>query len=478
MVTNIPTNLSVTECANNMKAMFIHPNENRSGNIFWPIKPTFDELERLHKAREAIASLGYWASFFPEGDGITFSKSPYEPKQGLKDFSRCFDFVDFHVAPGYCGNTLAALEPEKAIETSYLVPVTGLQLTETIQIGKTLFHAPVDGINVYLADHPWGMKLCDVPGADVESNWRPYHDLKCGTLANLLAYPLIERKIMIPSKLLYEASVNICGQERLLNFITQDADRALDLLRWGECSYTKLEYLPNRAGWVDDFSHAYILPSFGKLIEHCIAKPHVLRVVNNWIGLEVTWNKAEDDLISLADIIDGTTTNLLALEVKSALRTFGQAFYLIDPEASFLSMVYAIDALCDVEGLRGPHQRAWVAATASGGDAIKFNELLSKYDFLYSIRNEIVHSGQTFASLNKDFKSINQQIATILCSVISKIISAKHTSRVSFKTQIYERLQQDDHDSILQAKWPEIIGSPISTDKTFRKYFLKKDSAK
>lgn len=461
-----------------MKALFIHPKENVYGNILWPLRPSVDELEQLENARDSIVAKGYWVSFFLEGDGMAFSKDTYQPELGLADFRTYFDFVDFHEATGSgIGAALGALVPDATIVATCLVPVTSLRLLDTFTIGKTTFHTPVDGSEIRLADHSWGMELCDEMGAEMRPDWQPESDLHCDTTAGLLAYPLIERVVNIPAKLLYEARDSMSGIARLLNFIIHDADRALDLLRWAFCSYKKLEYLPNRAGWKDGFAYAYVLPSFGTKAGLYCAKPHVLRVENNWLGLEVDFNPDDDDIRALAKIVDGTITDPIAKDVKSALRAFGQAFYLVDPEASFLSIVYAIDALCDVGNLTGPRQRAWVVAAATKGNAQEFEKLLSQYRSLYEIRNEIVHGGETFASLGVDSSSSCQQMMTILCMIILNVVRSQFSSRSNYVDQVLARLQQSDHESILRASYPKAIRYPISLDENFSKVISNRSTS-
>ncbi len=453
-----------------MNALLLHPHDNVSGNILWPIRPSDDDLESITLALMKIRALGYWASPFPEGDGITFNKDYYRPEAGLVDFRKCFDFIEFHEpSDQQWGTSLGALAEGASITATCLVPVTNFLLLETFSIGKTTFHAPVDGIEVQLLTHRWGMELCDVSGADVIPNWAPDRTPHIGNLAALLGYPLIEREILIPAKILYDAQISVSGQERLLNFVAQDADRALDLLRWAFCSYKKLEYLPNKAGWIDDFSFAYIIPSFGPKANIYSAKPSVLRVENNWLGLEVQFNPDDSDISALADIVDGVVTNQMAKEVKSALRTIGQAYYLIEPEASFLSLIYALDALCEVGNLRGPHQRVWVSAAANG-KVSRFGDLLSEYNSLYEIRNRIVHDGETFSSLETDAHVANQQIQTILCLVILNIVGSKSSSRSDFVNNVLGKLQKGDYISAINNWNPKDIKCPLhvlTDDKTF-----------
>lgn len=41
----------------------------------------------MSESLEELRKLGYWASAFPEGDGITFSKDEYSSQQALADFA-------------------------------------------------------------------------------------------------------------------------------------------------------------------------------------------------------------------------------------------------------------------------------------------------------------------------------------------------------------------------------------------------------
>ena len=440
-----------------MKILLLHPSENVMGNILWPHPPTPEELALLTEGSERLRACGYWVSFFPEGDGIAFRRegAEYDCERGLMDLSE--SFAPIQVVEKYGTNGRVELEDlmsddtQGSVRVRYLVPVDQLLLLESFSIGGTSFHAPVDGEEVDLGRHPWGMALCDVPGADVQSGWAPRKtDGLCGT-TELLAYPLIERQIDVPSKIFHGRRSNLRGQEKFLNFIISDADRALDMLRWALCSYRKLEYLPNKAGWIGDFAHAYIEPTFGpKTGELVSAKPEVLRVVNNWLGLEA---QALDitDVAPIADVIDGIWQSEMAPAVKAALRTFGQAYYLTEPEASFLSMLYATDALTGVRKLTGFRQRIWVAATASKGKAGLFKAILLSFVDLYEIRNGLVHKGKTFIELEREARLVNQHMSRILCLCIEDMYEASYSSATEHAAEIMERLSRPEFESIASA---------------------------
>jgi hypothetical protein len=342
-------------------------------------------------------------------------------------------------------------DTQGSVRVRYLVPVDQLLLLESFSIGGTSFHAPIDGEEVDLKRHPWGMALCDVPGADVQPGWAPRKpDCLCGT-TELLAYPLIERQIDVPSKIFHARSSDVRGQEKFLNFIISDADRALDMLRWALCSYRKLEYLPNKAGWIGDFAHAYIEPEFGpKTGELVSAKPDVLRVVNNWLELEAPGLDI-GDVAPIAAVIDGTWQSEMAPAVKAALRTFGQAYYLTEPEASFLSMLYATDALAGVQELKGYRQRIWVSATASKGKARLFEDILLSFIDLYDIRNDLVHKGKTFIELEREPRLVNQDMSRIRCLCIENMYEASYASATEHAAEIMERLSQPEFEVIARA---------------------------
>jgi hypothetical protein len=75
-----------------MKILLLHPREKFMGNILWPRSPTPEELAFLTAGGERLRVCGYWASFFPEGDGIAFKREgeKYDRAQALADLSESF----------------------------------------------------------------------------------------------------------------------------------------------------------------------------------------------------------------------------------------------------------------------------------------------------------------------------------------------------------------------------------------------------
>lgn len=460
-----------------MKVLLLYPRINVAGNILWPHMPTPEEHDLLTEAGERLRARGYWASFFPEGDGISFMRedAKHDHAQILMDISASFAPIQVVEKDGPNGRVeLADLlndDTQGSVRVRYLVPVDQLLLLESFSIGGTSFHAPIDGEDVSLERHTWGMALCNVPGADVQPGWTPLKtDCLRGT-TDLLAYPLIERQIDVPSKIFHARRSDIRGLEKFLNFIISDGDRALDMLRWALCSYRKLEYLPNKAGWIGDFAHAYIEPQFGsKSGELVSAKPDVLRVANNWLGLEA---QALDigAVAPIANVIDGTWESELVPAVKAALRTFGQAYYLTEPEASFLSMLYATDALAGVEDLKGYRQRIWVAAAASKGKVRLFDDILRSFIELYEVRNELVHKGKTFIELEREPRQVNQDMSRILGLCIENIYEENYSSAAEHAADIIKRLSHPEFERIA-ARHPmasaQGVKFPVLDDKKLK----------
>lgn len=101
------------------------PNAPYTGNLLWsPFETTgFDVL-----IRESLTQLrlrGYWASLFPEGDGITFydESSPRTVEELVKDITDCFPWLDVRVEESH--DVTPATRPA--------FPSLGYTATETIE---------------------------------------------------------------------------------------------------------------------------------------------------------------------------------------------------------------------------------------------------------------------------------------------------------------------------------------------------------
>jgi hypothetical protein len=453
-----------------MKAVLLSPHGSALGNLLWSGQLPADYHQKLADSLALIRKRGYWASAFPECDGITFRKSDYTPKSGLADFRECFGFIDIiEKEPGRSvGDQLAELAGDTIVACRCLVPVAGLRVDDPFTIGGTRFHPAIDGVDWRLENHPWGKRLCDEPGADVDPNWVPGEGATSTTA--LLRYALIERSVKIPISLLHRSSSTIKGEEALLRYIIEDADHALDLIRFDFCNYRRLEYLPDKAGWIGEFADAYIMPEdTGLKWRHVSAKPSVIRVTNNWLALQVGSEASTGTAALLAKFVDGERTDEVGVQIKAALRALGKAFYLVDLEAAFLHIIYAIDALCGPGRLVGNRQRVWVCACASGGRAVRFQELLQKYDVSYHIRNSIVHRGKSFAELGEDGIEHAQFMREMLGSAIHDLVVTGVTKRRELVGMVLDRLSSPEMEAVVAARGATEPKLPIVNDSVFRR---------
>jgi hypothetical protein len=454
-----------------IEAVLLHPSKNVSGNLLWPGELPEAEWGALESAIISLRAKGYWASAFPEGDGVTFNSElneDYNPDRALADFRETFSFLTISMLDKNEGlaDTLARFATDRTVMCRYLTPVESIRLDTAIELGETRFHPPVDGYEHRLADHAW-QELCDVVGADANPNWAPgAHD--SGT-TELLAHPLIERTVEVPLALIYAATSSYDAQTPLLRLVLEDADSALDPIRFNACHYRKLHYLPAKPGWIGDTAIVYLMPQTRAADPRLLqGKPYVLRVSNNWLGLQV--DEALSGPNPLADIVDSTDTDEITLALKAALRAWNRSFYLVDLEASFLHLVYAIDALCAPGKLSGDRQRLWISAFATGRDAARFATLLDAFDAHYKLRNRIVHEGKTFAALGLAGEEQCQFMLGVLASCIRRFSTEGFASRADARDFAFKRLNEPALASVIDGMVDPNFTLPLAADKDFKKH--------
>lgn len=453
-----------------LKAVFLHPSDDVAGNLRWPGALPPSAVTDLPAALMAIRTRGYWASAFPEGDGITFRREDggaYDSDAARADFSACFPFLEIvPLGPDdSLFDLLAQISDTATWSCDYLAPIEGMQLDEHLTIGGTSLHPPVDGDGVRLSDHRWN-RLCDFPGADGDPTWAPT-DRSSGT-TELLAYPLIERKIEVPLALLYGAKASVRGAERLLRFLLEDADHALDPVRYSLCHYGKLQYLPAKPGRLGDMALVYLKPT-GRLFDEWLvaAKPYALRVSNNWLGMQVDSSAIGTMTMMLADFVDNVRADEIALDIKSALRALNKAFYLVDLEAAFLHLVYAIDALCQPGDLKGDRQRVWITAFASGARDDRFDALIGPYGDHYDFRNKLVHEGLSFAAMGVKGEDACQFMLHMLSLCIGTFIDQGFANRHDAAVFAFELLGTQSIEAAITRMGPKHFKLPVAADPQF-----------
>lgn len=82
-----------------MKAILKPPRDPYTGNLLWNIEEALNFHSEIIRSLEDIRKLGYWASPYPEGDGVTFIDESKKKKyiEILNDFRSCFGWLDIIV---------------------------------------------------------------------------------------------------------------------------------------------------------------------------------------------------------------------------------------------------------------------------------------------------------------------------------------------------------------------------------------------
>lgn len=82
-----------------MKAIFKPPREPYAGNLLWSVGEAENFQSELVQSLNKVRKLGYWASPFPEGDGVTFTDESKKKKdvEMANDFRSCFDWLEISV---------------------------------------------------------------------------------------------------------------------------------------------------------------------------------------------------------------------------------------------------------------------------------------------------------------------------------------------------------------------------------------------
>jgi len=408
------------------RAVLKHQNGHASANLIWGTPLHADLAARVPDGCHALRALGYFASPFPEGDGVAFSHPEYSPGSALIHVRAHFSWLDItdRQLPRH------DLYGDEVVQCKALVPVERLHLTVSID-AKPYRFIPAIGQDESGIPHPWHDYLS---GADADSIYSARETAKrsgqLGILRDdfLLTYPIVEISIDISYRELFAAEEYADGASPLLRRCSEYADRGVDLLRLEQCSYQQLERLPGIAGQLlDGFHAAYVVPSTGpfkpKLYCHLAT---AFQVSPNWLGLDVD-REVNDSTITLAPIVHGPARDEMSQRVRGAIRAVGQAFYILTPEARFLSLVFALDGLCDPKKTwTGLAHHSYIAAVGSDGDSARFEKWLLIFDAAYAnIRNPIVHCGRSFIELGADPAEVSDQMTFLIGSCVDAIV--RHT---------------------------------------------------
>lgn len=426
------------------KAFLLHPNGNMNGNLRWASRNQFNE-QKISTSLEEIRALGYWASAFPEGDGITFTKDHYISEQALKDFRKSFSWIEIE----QCERSELNYKMKELLvglksECNIVVPIRNLQIEDSFQIGDYKIWSPKDMKSPWV-DYFGGYHLHSEKSVEDR-------DEQIINEIDLLRYPLIELTIEINEAELLGLGQDISSEMKLLRIASEEADRALDLLRITHCHYEKIEYLPDRAGQLaDGYTVAYFIPKQReykeKLLGHIV---YSIRTTNNWLGLEAEYQF--DPFIEwLARILKGNVNNEMEQSIRSTVISLSQAFYTVYDEARFLSLIFALDGFCSPKSSwKGWTHRSYIASITSGGDVRSYEQNLKKFENLYTnIRNKLVHAGFSFIDLEgEDPMTVSQDMHNLVIRSIITVYNNRISSTEQLQNFATDLLQKNEYRQV------------------------------
>jgi len=430
-----------------MEARLLPPRENYSGNLVWRKDTSIEKAKEISASLEKIRSLGYWASAFPEGDGVTFKyESETHDKSNvdmLADFRSSFAWIHIELANSKDSNLeLAELEGEgegegedegSTLDCIVIVPIEKIYIQKTLSVGNYIFFCARQ-----FDLEPWE-RLSEHKGAYLQFNCLL-------TYADLL-----------------KLNQTIDHNDYLINKCLSIAEHALDLVRYSHSSFMVRERTPNPAGQSEDgFYDVEIIPLGKTHLKPVklsgISRP--LSVSNNWLGPQV------DDFCGpgvqyLSAIYDKTIENELSASVIGALRSCRQSFYSIGEESQFLNLIFTLDGLANIEkNWVGWKHRTYIAALVCNSSLSSFKKILEDYDSLYvDVRNKLVHEGKDFYEITQKSNFACEAIFTYIKNIVELIENREFATKSNLTSHATNLLKQEQYRLAFQ----EVIDRVSST---------------
>jgi len=416
-----------------MKAKFLPPRGNYCGNLLWNKVELNNHERAISNSLTKLRSIGYWASPFPEGDGVTFSIEDKEivksDDEMLEDFIHAFDYLEVTIGTSGDSNLeLAELDADREMNCIVIVPL------EKIFIEKTLYLDPYTFFCKKQFDSEPFERLTNIENE----------------------YLQFETKLKY--KDLLKLNKTFDHNNYVINKCISLAEHALDIVRYVHSSFSRKEFTPNPAGQRDDgFYDIEIIPT-----ERSHLKPFELSgisrpisISNNWLGPEVD-HLYEEGVDYLSTIYSGGIENEITQAIIGALRSCRQSFYSLGNESQFLNLVFTLEGLVDPSAWTGWKQRTYVASLLSGGYVEKFGCSLKKYDELYhDIRNKLVHEGKDFYQLNEDPDKACDEIYNYIKDVVKLASKERFNDMAEMKSYSLNLLQKSE----FKDKYTEIINT-------------------
>jgi hypothetical protein len=360
-------------------ARLLYPKKNINGNLLWNKANFLDKTSEILISLDKIKLLGYLASLFPEGDGITFSVNEGVTKSNvdlINDFKSSFDWISIDASVyGDPNVVLAKLESDDTVlKCIVIVPLDKIYIQETIDIGIYKF-------------------VCRI-GFDEEPDKR----------LTQFTNEYLQFETELNYKDLLKLNKTIEHNDIVINKCLSIAKHALDFVRLCHSSFTRKHFTPNPAGQMNNgFYSVEITPlgeTFLKPFELSgISRP--LSVGNNWLGPQVD-NLNHPAIRYLTHIYSTKLVIEMASAVKIALRSCRQSFYSLGAESQLLNLIFTLDGLAEPDSKwKGWQHRTYKAALLSNASHYKFQRILESYDKIYTeVRNKLVHEGKDFYQLS------------------------------------------------------------------------------
>lgn len=377
-----------------MKSKLLPPRGNYHGNLLWNATDIKGKNSLIHQSLGMLSAMGYWASPFPEGDGVTFSCQGKEKSadQILSDFKKAFPWLEIELSTSGDANTeLAELAPDAEVRCTIIVPLGCIFIEKSFSIGDYRF--------VCRREFD---KFPEERLGDFDTEYLEFD-------ANL-SYPDLLR-----------INKTVAHNDIVINKCLSLAEHAMDVVRYQFCSFVRPEFTPNPAGQQANGLYAIeIIPDGSTHLKACslsgISRP--MSMSNNWLGLEVEGSPSRTLLLG---IMAGRSDEL-GISVRTTLRGCRQSFYALGDESKFLNLVFALDGLAHPKAWKGWKHRTYLAALISHGNKSQFSKILLRYDELYTeVRNKLVHGGKDFYELDYEPNKSCDDIYEYIKSVINLI---------------------------------------------------------
>lgn len=124
-----------------MKANLLEPYENYTGNLLWGSNGKKLQEEKIKQSLDNLRARGYWASPYPEGDGVTFTRTEAKEADLLTDFQACFPYLCVCLTPRNNSNEayIELIDDQEAIDCTVLIPLHDGIIYDSFEFKDSLF---------------------------------------------------------------------------------------------------------------------------------------------------------------------------------------------------------------------------------------------------------------------------------------------------------------------------------------------------